>query len=194
MSPAQQKLFIETELYHELCCLLEAATLWRILKDSRIAGCEISIAMDSAFIHARNLFIFFAPTDDDKRNKNNTKMTEFGPKKVFQSRVYSDSKSAINRHLFHLNKQRLKPNNIKGSGPINEKVPIFADEILKLWKVFENDDGLGDLKGIAQQARERAEQDAFNTAHGRIALILNDASVPQSQSSVPRVDESSYVS
>lgn len=171
MSSEEKKDFIENELYHELCCLLEAATVWQILKDGN-AGCEVSIAMDSAFIHARNLFVFFAPTDEDKKNRNSIKMTDFGFNKTFKSRTYSDSKEAINRHIFHLNKKRLKPTNVKGSGHINEKVKLFADEILKLWQTFEEDDNLGSLKETAQNARLRAIQDARNTADGRIEPLF----------------------
>jgi len=178
MSPEDKKEFIENELYHELCSLLEAAAFWNILKKSG-AGCEISLVMESALVHARNLFIFFAATKNDKENDNSAKVTDFGPKRMYQSLVYSTSKEAINRHLFHLNKKRLKPTNLKGSGHINEKVDIFAEEILKLWEEFENDDGLDNtLKKIAQEARLRALDDGRNTAGGRIATILDSDLTP----------------
>lgn len=180
MSPENKKQFIEQELYHELCGLLEAAAFWRILKDSG-GGCEVSIAMESALIHARNLFIFFASTKGDKENKNSAKMTDFGLK-MYETRVYSDAKEAMNRHLFHLNINRMrKPTNLKNSGHINEKVQTFADEVLRLWKMFEKENGLDNLKSVAQDARLRAEQDALNTAESRVASILYAAQAQENQ-------------
>lgn len=170
MTPIEKETFIKEELYHELCCLLEATTTWQIYKENA-AGCEVSIAMDSAFLHARNLFIFFAPTSEDKKNKNNIKMTEFGPKRTLQSLAYSQSKLALNRHLFHLSRKRLDPVNVKNSGHINEKVQLFADEILRLWQEFEKDEDLGDLREVAEDARLRAIQDAHNTAESRTMLV-----------------------
>lgn len=184
MSPDEKKRFIEKELYHELCCLLQATTFWKVLKDNG-GGCEVSIAMESALIHARNLFVFFASTKGDKENDNSAKMTDFGPAKMYKTLVYSNSKEAMNRHLFHLDINRMKkPTNLKNSGHINEKVQVFADEILKLWKAFEQEDSLGELKSVAQEARLRAEQDARNTAESRVALTLSNAQVQQNQSFV----------
>ncbi len=187
MSPEQKEKFIEKELYHELCCLLEAAAFWQVLKDSGVAGCEISIAMDSALVHARNLFIFFASTKGDKENDNSAKMTDFGVPEMYQALIYSQSKDAMNRHIFHLDIKRMKkPTNLKkSSGHINEKPQRYADEILELWKKFEKEDALGDeLKKVAQNARERAERDAHNTANSKLALILSSAQVQQTQSFV----------
>jgi|SRR5882672_9118146 len=195
MSPEQKEKFIKEELYHELCCLLEAAAFWRVLKDSGIAGCEISIAMDSAFVHARNLFIFFASTKRDEENRNNIKMTDLGVKRLYKELAYSQSKDAINRHVFHLNKKRLDPINVKGSGPINDKVEVFADKILKLWEKFEKEEALGDeLRSVAQKARIRAIKDARNTADSKLAAILSAAQGSQIQPSVLQVDESQFVS
>lgn len=172
MTPTEKVQFIDNELYHELCSLLEAATVWQIFKNSG-AGCEVSLVMESALMHARNLFIFFAPTDEDKKNHNTLKMTDFGPKATYKSRLYSVNKEAMNRHLFHLDRNRLKPTNLKNSGHINEKVRIFADEVLRLWEIFESEAALGELKDNAKRARSRAIQDARRTAEGRIEPLFS---------------------
>lgn len=192
MSPEDKKKFIEDHLYHELCSLLEAAAFWQVLKDSR-AGCEISLVMESAFVHARTLFVFFAATEGNKENANSMRMTDFGLT-MYKSPIYSTTKEALNRHIFHLNKNRLKPTNQKNSGHINEKVKIFADEILRLWEMFEEEDGLGELGSIAKAARLRALDDAHNTLEGRVASILRNAQAPQSESSVRPKESNQFVS
>lgn len=192
MSPEDKKKFIEDHLYHELCSLLEAATFWQVLKDSR-AGCEISLVMESAFVHARNLFVFFAATKGDKENANSMKMTDFGLN-TYKSSIYSISKEPLNRHLFHLNKKRFKPTNRSNSGPINEKVKVFADEILRLWEMFEKEEGLGELGSVAKEARLLALKDARNTSVGRIASILRKAQALENESSVEPKDLNQFVS
>lgn len=192
MSPEDKKKFIEDHLYHELCSLLEAATFWQVLKDSH-AGCEVSLVMESAFVHARNLFVFFAATKGDKENKNSMKMTDLGLK-MYKSSIYSTSKEPLNRHLFHLNKKRLTPTNQNNSGLINEKVKVFADEILRLWEMFEEEGSLGELGAIAKAARLRALDDAHNTSKGRIASILRNAQALENESSVQLKDSNQFVS
>lgn len=192
MSPEDKKEFIEDHLYHELCSLLEAEAFWQVLKDSR-AGCEVSLVMESAFVHARSLFVFFAATKNDKENANSIKMTDFGIK-MYKSSIYSTSKEPLNRHLFHLNKKRLKPTNQNNSGNINEKVKIFADEILRLWEMFEEEKGLGELRSVAQEARLRALKDAHNTSKGRIASILRSSQALENESSVRLKDSNQFVS
>lgn len=167
MTPTEKEEFIEKELYHELRCLLGAATVWQIYKKNGM-GFDVIVAMDASFIHARNLFIFFAPTKEDKNNQNSIKVTEFGPSKPYTSRVYSTWKSALNRHLFHLNKKRLRPTNLKNSGHLNEKVEVFAKEILMLWKKLESDPDAVSFQAHLKAAREQAISDAKNDADGRI--------------------------
>jgi len=171
MTPNEKDIFIEKELYHELRCLLGATTLWQTYKKGEM-GFDVIVAMDSAFIHARNLFIFFAPTKEDKNNKNSIKVMEFGLLKPYSSNVYSDCKEALNRHLFHLNKKRLNATNLKKSGHINEKVEIFAKEVLLLWERFENDAQSSQYHEALKAARVRAIEDARNDAENRIESIF----------------------
>jgi hypothetical protein len=171
MSLDEKREFIQDHLYHELCCLLEATTVWQIYKNNQ-AGCDVSVAMDSAFIHARNLFVFFAPTKNDSKNDNSVKVTEFGPKSTYKSGIYSTWKVALNRHLFHLDVDRFKPTNQKNSGALQDKVKIFADEILRLWRLFENDPEAEKVKITVYCARLRAVEDARNTANERIVSLF----------------------
>lgn len=94
--------FIEQELYHELRCLLGATTVWRSLKEDE-AGFDVTVAMDSALIHARNLLIFFSSVE---KSSNSIRVTDFGIEKPYKSEIYSVWKEPLNRHLLHLNKRR----------------------------------------------------------------------------------------
>jgi|EndMetStandDraft_4_1072995.scaffolds.fasta_scaffold02414_12 hypothetical protein len=159
--------FIKQDLYHELRCLLGAATIWEIDKKQE-AGFNVVVSMDSALLHARNLFIFFAPTKNDEANSNTLKVTAFGVKKEYDSQRYSVWKEALNRHLFHLDVNRMKPTNLKNSGHLNEQVIVFAQEILNLWKKFENDPDAIEFRDTLIAVRKRAIADAKNDTRNQI--------------------------
>jgi hypothetical protein len=160
--------FIEQELYHELRCLLGAATVWRIFRE-KAAGFDVAIAMDSAFIHARNLLIFFSSVE---KSSNSIRVTDFGIEKPYKSEIYSVWKEPLNRHLFHLNKRRMKPTNLKKSGHLKDKVEIFANEVLALWQKLESDPKAESLRIKLEAARKRAIDDAANDAEGRIKPLF----------------------
>lgn len=167
MTDAQKQLFIEQELYHELRCLLGSATVWQVFKNQG-AGYDVVVAEDSAFMHARTLFEFFT---SDGKNKNNIRIAELGARK-YRSNVYSKWKSALNRHVMHLNYKRLEPSNLKNGIHLKDQVEVFAHEILKLWKQFENDPATQPFHQALAKARQRAIADAKNDAAGRIKPLF----------------------
>lgn len=162
--------FIKEELYHELRCLLGAVTVWRIfMNESR--GFDVIVAEDSSFVHARSLFEFFASSS---KNKNLLKASEFGAKK-YRSDVYTKWKMALNRHVLHLNAQRLSPKNMKGESHLSEQVESFAREILRLWVQFETDPRTEQFHEAFEVARLHAIADAQNDAGERIEPIFQPA-------------------
>lgn len=167
MTDDQKKVFIESELYHELRCLLGSATVWQIFKSTG-AGYDVVVAEDSAFMHARTLFEFFTSKG---KNSNILRITEFGLRK-FKSNVYAKWKVPLNRHVLHLNEKRLKPNNLKNGEHLSEQVEVFAKEILKLWEQFENDPAAASYRQILKSVRERAIADAKNDSAGRIKPLF----------------------
>lgn len=167
MTDDQKQTFLESELYHELRCLLGSATVWQIFKNKN-TGYDVVVAEDSAFMHARTLFEFFTSKG---KNSNILRITEFGPRK-FKSNVYAKWKIPLNRHVLHLSEKRLKPNNLKAGEHLNEQVEVFAREILKLWERFENDPAASSFQSTLRKVRVRAVEDAKNDAAGRIEPLF----------------------
>lgn len=162
MTERQKGLFIQTELHHELRCLLGSATLWRMFQKVD-AGYDTVVAADSAFMHARTLFEFFT---SDAKNSNNTKVTEFGIV-LYKSPLYSRWKESLNRHVLHLSHTRLNPQNIKGSGQLKDQVEAFAQEVLLLWDRLESDTALEVYKPLLTEARKFAIAHAAHDVKGR---------------------------
>jgi hypothetical protein len=167
LSPSDKKTFIETDLYHELRCLLGATTLWRTLKKNE-AGFDVIVAMDSAFVHSRCLFNFFTQA----KSGSDISITEFGPADAYASAIYQIWYEPLNRHVLHISKGRMNPANVYGNEHLNEQVEGFAGEILSLWRRFESDPAATDYAAALTSGRERAIRDATNDAAGRIPALF----------------------
>lgn len=164
MNTEQKELFLETELFHELRCLLGATTVWRIYFDNN-AGFDVVVAQDSVLTHARTLFEFF---DSRGENKKVLRVDEFGVRD-YSSQMYNQWKKAINNHVLHLDARRLTPNNMsKRKGHLNEQLEAFTNEILKLWIRFENDPKAARFHKILKDVRLKAIEHAKNDAFERI--------------------------
>jgi hypothetical protein len=114
-------------------------------------------------MHARTLFEFFTSKG---KNSNILRITEFGPRK-YKSNVYAKWKVPLNRHVLHLNEKRLKPNNLQNGEHLSGQVGVFAKEVLRLWKQFENDPAAAAYRQVLKSVRERAMEDAKNDSKGR---------------------------
>lgn len=167
MTLEEKKNYISEELYHELRCLLGAATVWSGFMEDK-AGFNIVVAMDSAFVHARCLFEFFTGI-----SSHDVRITDFGPKQQYQSAIYDDWKEPLNRHVMHISKGRLKGNetNIKDNMHLKDKVIEFAEDILRLWEKFEKDPS-HQFTSTLIEARRDAIKDAEKDAEDKIPLFL----------------------
>jgi hypothetical protein len=116
---SEKKDFISENLYHELRCLLGAATLWEIFKRSD-AGFDVATAMDSAFVHSRCLFNFF--TD---QGSNDVSLVEFGTAR-YDSPIFTKWGEPLNRHVLHMSKGRNNPTNVIDGAHLKEQVVVFA--------------------------------------------------------------------
>jgi hypothetical protein len=170
MTPAKKQNFINDELYHELRCILGAATVWQAFKVAD-AGFDVAVAQDSVFVHARCLFNFFTSATSG----NDISIVEFGPK-PYKSPIYEKREEPLNRHVLHISKGRAKPSNFKNGTHLNEQVLVFANEILRLWKKFEADPSASDYADNVSKARQQAIQDAANDANGRTKPLFNKES------------------
>jgi hypothetical protein len=161
MTPDEKLDFINDALYHELRCLLGATTVWRAFQEAR-AGFDVVVAEDSAFVHARCLLNFFTSATSG----NDLSIAEFVPKE-YVSPLYIQWKEALNRHVLHVGKGRMKPTNLKGGDHLSEQVEALAREVLRLWQQFETDPTASAYAVVLRAARERAIQDARNDAGER---------------------------
>ena len=166
MTPAQKRTFIENDLYYELRGLLGSATIWRATQVEQ-AGFNIVVAMDAAFLHARNLFNFLAAA-----TKNDSSVTEFGVPAPYTSAVYSDWSGALHDHVVHVRPARLQPTNTVGGQHLNQQVEVFAREVLRLWILFESDPAASDFEPELRVAREQAIADSAEDAAGRITALF----------------------
>jgi len=152
----EKQKFIKDDLYHELRCLLGAATIWQIFKDHN-EGFNVVVAMDSAFVHARCLFNFFT-----RKRRNDISITEFGQNSPYKSIIFDTWEESLHRHVLHIKKARLKPTNLKTGIHLNEQVENLAREILRLWEQFEKDSSASNFAGLLHESRARAIKDAEN--------------------------------
>ena len=163
----QRKLdFIADTLYHELRCLLGSATVWQVFKDED-AGFDVVIAADSAFLHARELFVFFTAT-----GKTDVGVDDLVPSKRYPCALFDMWREPLNRHLFHVSKGRLAPNNVHNGVHLKDQVEVFAREILKLWIGFETDPDASAYKTALSTARTHAIDDAKNDARDRGQVLF----------------------
>ncbi len=166
MTNAEKRTFISEDLYYELRCLLGAATVWRAFQKAQ-AGFDVVVAMDAAFVHARNLFNFLA-----QQSSNDICVTKLGAAAPFPSQVYKDWKDALHQHVLHIREGRLAPNNVVNGQHINEQVESFAREVLRLWHLWEAEPGAAAYVTEIQRARTRAVADAANDAGQRISPLF----------------------
>ena len=160
--------YVADTLYHELRCLLGATTVWQIFK-SQAAGFDVTVAMDSAFVHARNLYNFFT----EPKGGNDISVTAFGPSAPYPSTIYDTWREALHRQVLHVSKGRTSPTNLKDGAHLNEQVEVFARDILSLWCTFESDPAAANLRSVLKAARKRAIEDAANDSADRSEPLFN---------------------
>jgi hypothetical protein len=138
----KKQAYIREHLYSELRWLLDSATEWSIQDQLKleIEGYEVQVyAMDSAFIHARNLFEFFLT----ETTTNHYGADQFlGDGVPLKSEIYTSNwKDTLHKFLMHASDRSL-PSLLKTLEKGVEKhlnqMPVeFAREILRLWEKFE---------------------------------------------------------
>lgn len=132
--------YVADDLYHELRCLLGAATVWRALRAEQ-AGFSVIVAMDSAFVHARNLYNFFTLPEGG----HDVSVTAFGPASPYSSATCDAWMEPLNRHVLHMSRGRLNPTNVQSGGHLTKQIETFAHDILRLWRLFEADPAAADI-------------------------------------------------
>jgi len=169
-SPTKAKGFIRKDLKDVLRWLLVSTALWEYYKNiDNNHGDEVSMAMHTNVISSRALFEFFTGKPRRNGTGNDAYATELGISKPYTSKLYIQGirrrkwREAMNRHIGHISIQRSKPTNIKGGQHLNNMMPEFQSEILRLWSKLENDVSLRrDYRDELIKARLAAENDCKN--------------------------------
>ena len=127
------------DLAYELQLLLGASkiidTLERYdsqrLADDRKMGNLVNYFKDSAYVHIRNLYNFFSAN-----TQNDAKVTEYIKGYSFNLTMYRNWKGALHDHALHIKAERKNTprSNAIGGRHLNEMVPDFTNDILKLWQ------------------------------------------------------------
>jgi hypothetical protein len=171
--------YINDHLFNELCWLLCAATEWSLQDQLKleIGGYQVQVyAMDSAFLHARALFEFFAKK---KPSNNHYSCKDFlPPGTILNSSSYEDDWAGpLHRGAMHI-RDRSGPAPLKSAGVEKElkEMPVdFANEILSRWIEFERNleackiPGYRELGELARKKREEAIKSAACVVKSRVA-------------------------
>jgi hypothetical protein len=132
--------YLRRHLANEIRCLLPAAAEWDAQKTMELneAGYEVQVyAMDSAFVHARNLFEFFT----EKTTEFHYGFDAYAVEKV-QSKLYQKHwKSPLHSHLMHA-QDRTATDRLPSFKESDQPKPLqdmpvdFAREVVRLWRGF----------------------------------------------------------
>lgn len=167
--------YIRSHLCNELHCLLWAATEWSVQDKLKrdIDGYHMDVyAMDSTFLHARALFEFFV-----KKQTGNHYSAEQFVGTVQPSDYYENWAYPLHSHLMHA-QDRSRPRKLKsqdGEKDLNKMPVYFANEVLRLWKDFEEalckscDEQKRSLGDVARKVRQDAISSAERVVNSSIA-------------------------
>ncbi len=156
-----KKEYLELHLYNELRWLLGAATEWS-LQDQLgldIVGYNVQVyAMDSACLHARALFEFFAVG----ATPNHLSCADYIGHRLV-SEKYEKWKGTLHAFLMHA-QLRSNPRPLETANGVKDlnQMPVeFGNEVLRLWtefeKALETSQNSGD-KELGKLARERRRE------------------------------------
>lgn len=146
-------------LFYELRMLLGAAYMCDLAEKNRWEHAT-NYFKDSAYIHIRNLYVFFTDV-----SSNDISIEDFGVLK-FYSDFYQQWREALNRRVMHISQGRPRRNETlepRGSIQLNEIVKDFVTEIVTMWQIWasliENADLRRELNSLLTKAKLRAEDD-----------------------------------
>jgi hypothetical protein len=114
------------DLAYELRMLFGAVRICRLFDEFNV-GNPVNYPKDSAYLHARNLYNFFAAD-----TRNDAKVTQFTHHQ-FDLTLYRTWKDALHNHASHIKTSRHTPTNVHDREHLNKQPQKFADDIEKLW-------------------------------------------------------------
>lgn len=171
LSEEQLKHLIKVDLFYELKHLLCAATEWNAQeslvdfhppKMNQPCFHLKAYSMDSAFLHARNLYEFFtATTESMKKNEKWGTLTwqDYSGHAIQTSNKYDkDFREDFHGRLLHLSRSR------STRAPIKDEVTILAKDILQLWVGFAKKPGMEPYAILLEEMQQAAVNEAIHVA------------------------------
>jgi hypothetical protein len=183
----QEKIaYLRDHLSNELRWLLDAATGWAVQEqlNLRIEGFTVQVyAMDSVFVHARSLFEFFARKPARRSNHYGVGAFVEGVTTLHSSLYHGGWSRELHRFVMHA-QTRCNPTMLQTVGgtdkPLNEMPVEFANEILRLWKEFEERlNNSGDLE--RQQLGALAREQRLNAINGASYVVKSEIAAELAQ-------------
>jgi len=136
------------DIFYELRMLLGAGRMIELF-DTKSMGNSVNYFKDSVYLHARCLYSFFY-----KKDKTLYEMVEYNTK----------WKKVINDYVMHLydDDSRSKSANTVDGIHVNTKCLWFVSDLLRLWKLWINNESNIKLKQDLKTALDNANEEAKN--------------------------------
>lgn len=150
---------IDEDLYNELRWMVVAAVTWLSPGSSARPRHLRVMAMDSALLHARSLYVFLSHQKRNHRYPNELVCGDFRVDSP-ASNVWPRLKDAVDARLFHIRADR------PTSDPVKDELKPLVDDVLAMWKSFTKKLALSEpgLESRCTGALNKALDDADATA------------------------------
>lgn len=127
---ADKERVIDEDLYNELRWMVVAAVTWLSPnRPGRPRHLKV-LAMDSALLHARSLYVFLSRTKRNSQYSDEVVCGDFGVDPAPVGKVWPELKDGVDARLFHIRRDRP----IKD--PVKDAVEPLVDDVLAMWKDF----------------------------------------------------------
>lgn len=141
------------DLAYELRMLFGAAKICQLFDEYNVDN-PVNYAKDSVYLHARNLYNFFAADTG-----NDAKVTQF-TRHQFDLTFYRIWIGPLHDHASHIKTARHTPTNVINGEHLNEQTQKFADDIEKLWIDWINHTSDPSMKMRLKDAHDKARREA----------------------------------
>ena len=146
------------DLKYELRLLLGAAKISKVLEKAS-TGNAVNYAKDSVYLHARNLYNFFASD-----TSNDARVTQF-TNHSFDLSLYNLWIGALHDHALHIKTKRsYNVSNVVNGIHLNDTTQDFADDIKRIWTEWRDITTDAAIKAQLTEALNTAEQESEDDA------------------------------
>jgi hypothetical protein len=143
------------DIAYELRMLLGAAKICQLFDEYNV-GNPVNYAKDAVYLHARNLYNFFAAD-----TRNDAKVTQF-TQHQFDLTLYRTWIGPLHDHASHIKTSRHTPTNVINGEHLNEQIQKFASDIEKLWDEWSRITPASTLKTQLEEALNDARTQSWD--------------------------------